>query len=263
LDWWTPLGYSDRVMFCLFMLLSHHLVFYSISITTGIISHFNLFSSYRIQKDKWAKMSLIKDCTISSLISHFIAQPLLMYFILYPFFVFCGLGDIRAPVPSPLRLLAELAISFLICETQYYWAHRWVHANPILYQYIHKKHHMFHVNTGANAEYATLAEDILLNYSSALLGPMLVGSHPIVIGAFVALRIWESLEVHSGYDLPFPLHFFGLFSLIHGGARYHDYHHSNNVGNFGILRIWDRLMGTDVHFNKAEQQRKASTRKAA
>lgn len=48
------------------------------------------------------------------------------------------------------------------------------------------------------ARYATASEDLILNYPSALIGPLLVVSHPITGCVFMFLRMWESLEIHSG-----------------------------------------------------------------
>ena len=52
---------------------------------------------------------------------------------------------------------------------------------------------------------------------------------------------------HIGYDLPwFPWDgFFGM------NINYHDYHHSVNVGNYGIFStFWDTICGTNKYSYK-------------
>ena len=44
-------------------------------------------------------------------------------------------------------------------------------------------------------------------------------------------------------------------------ADFHAYHHSHNVGNFGMLRLWDSLMGTDASYcENARQKETAKTK---
>lgn len=62
-------------------------------------------------------------------------------------------------------------------------------------------------------------------------------------------RSLESNEAHSGYD-------FGMFNLC-GSCQYHDFHHSHNIGNYGIGTFWDELMGTNVAFLKYKNNEKS------
>jgi len=65
---------------------------------------------------------------------------------------------------------------------------------------------------------------------------------------FLAIRLWETIDAHSGYNFPFSP--WCWFPSIQGGAERHDFHHSHNVGSFGMLNIWDPLMGTDKAFRR-------------
>lgn len=58
--------------------------------------------------------------------------------------------------------------------------------------------------------------------------------------------MYTTSEVHSGFEVPFsPVRIFP-FS---GGAHFHDFHHSHNVGAYGsYFTLWDRLMKTDRDF---------------
>lgn len=95
--------------------------------------------------------------------------------------------------------------------------------------------------------------EITLLYVFAVLGLgfffgiMLTTTHFILLWAWVAVRLMETIDVHSGYYIPLlnPMH------LIPGyaGARFHDFHHYNFVGNYSSTFVWwDKLCGTDSQF---------------
>lgn len=73
--------------------------------------------------------------------------------------------------------------------------------------------------------------------------------------------MFHSLTFHffgplfSGYDIPLnPLHLIPFYA----GARFHDFHHMNFVGNYGsTFTWWDRLFNTDSQFMKHYSQHKA------
>jgi sterol desaturase/sphingolipid hydroxylase (fatty acid hydroxylase superfamily) len=77
---------------------------------------------------------------------------------------------------------------------------------------------------------------------------ILVGSHPLVFYVWVAMRLLQTYEVHSGVLLPWS----------QGEATaWHDYHHSHNRGCFGAMYL-DYLCGTCDHYlvwKQAQQQR--------
>lgn len=56
----------------------------------------------------------------------------------------------------------------------------------------------------------------------------------------------------SGYYTPLnPLHLIPFYA----GARFHDFHHMNFVGNYGsTFTWWDRLFNTDDQYNSYTQK---------
>lgn len=56
----------------------------------------------------------------------------------------------------------------------------------------------------------------------------------------------------SGYDIPLnPLHLIPCYA----GARFHDFHHMNFVGNYAsTFTWWDKLLKTDNQYNKHMQK---------
>jgi sterol desaturase/sphingolipid hydroxylase (fatty acid hydroxylase superfamily) len=61
---------------------------------------------------------------------------------------------------------------------------------------------------------------------------------------WLVLRMMETIDAHSGYRFPFS-----PFSYKSVSER-HDFHHSNNRGNFGVTAFWDWLTGTDKAYNE-------------
>jgi sterol desaturase/sphingolipid hydroxylase (fatty acid hydroxylase superfamily) len=136
-----------------------------------------------------------------------------------------------------------------------YWTHRIIHF-PILYQYIHKKHHEYNIASDLNriliyllvsvsAEYAHPIEFLLANTLPVALGPKLLGlkMHLSTMMIWITFKLIKTLSAHSGYSFPWdPL------TLIPYGTppEFHSYHHSKNLGNYGsVLHLWDTVFKTD------------------
>jgi sterol desaturase/sphingolipid hydroxylase (fatty acid hydroxylase superfamily) len=73
---------------------------------------------------------------------------------------------------------------------------------PIFYARIHKHHHKFKSTIGIAAEFASPIESIFANFVPTLAGPLLLGSHPYTYWIYLWLRVWETVESHSGYEFP-------------------------------------------------------------
>jgi sterol desaturase/sphingolipid hydroxylase (fatty acid hydroxylase superfamily) len=91
----------------------------------------------------------------------------------------------------------------------------------------------------------------------AILGPKM---HLIAVFAWYTVRVGESLDGHCGYDFSFS-----PYRLIpmSGGSSYHDFHHSQNEGNYSsFFSIWDTVFGTNKSFyDKLEKRSEIAAKK--
>ena len=139
---------------------------------------------------------------------------------------------ITAALPSALELLRDVALSVLVREVAFYYAHRTLH-RPLFYARLHKTHHRFTAPFALAAQYATVPEHIFANVLPIALSGMLFRSHILSYWVFVASQLVDTATVHSGYD------FFGRF------AEMHDRHHELFNVNYGVFGLCDWLHGTN------------------
>jgi len=243
IGWWP---YSERALFTVGSCLVHSFSFFGFNGLLYLVYRFNLFSKYKIQgPQKWPDRSLVIECLKGNAFSHLLVSPIAFWF-LYPVFKKYGM-PVEEPLPSALSILGQCALFFLIMDFLFYWAHRLLH-HRFVYRHIHKTHHLFKATVGIAAEYAHPVEDLIANSFPTIAGPMFLNCHMGVFWFYLAIRIWETVDAHSGYEFPWSP--WSLIKAVQGGSARHDFHHSHNIGNFGLLHIWDWLMGTDAAYNQ-------------
>ena len=124
---------------------------------------------------------------------------------------------------------------------------------PFLYARFHKQHHEFHSTVAISSEYLSVVEEITTGVIPTLCGPLFLKAHMGVIILWVAIRVAESADAHCGYALPWS-----VFAWGRPGDR-HDYHHSQNDGNFGaFFTFWDWVCGTDKKYRAYLLKKKLS-----
>eukprot|EP00995_Heteronema_vittatum_P000273 NODE_1036_length_1085_cov_786.685328_g724_i0.p1 GENE.NODE_1036_length_1085_cov_786.685328_g724_i0~~NODE_1036_length_1085_cov_786.685328_g724_i0.p1 ORF type:complete len:259 (-),score=54.82 NODE_1036_length_1085_cov_786.685328_g724_i0:235-1011(-) len=207
-----------------------------------LICHYvSFFDRFKIQPRKYPSKTLI----FKAILGGFVVwgfTPLLSYLT----YLICkanGMPAVHSPTPAPLTGLIHVVLCLLVTDTSFYWSHRMLH-HPKLYKHFHKKHHTFIYSAGVASTYASPVEN-LFNWAGVTLGPALLATHPKVICIYFALRATETVDAHCGYDLPWsPWRYLS-------GARPHDFHHSHNVGTYGMFWFtWDRICGTDQAYLK-------------
>lgn len=87
---------------------------------------------------------------------------------------------------------------------------------PMFYKRIHKMHHDFRMPNGFAAEYAHPVELVISNMMPLMMGPLVVAlvtgrCHQVATLCWVIFRMFETVDAHCGYDLPFSP--FGFFPM--------------------------------------------------
>ena len=257
-----PLGSApgrayDVVLFALATSAIHAFMYFSLNGFFLACDRFGWLQRYKLpRKPQQVPSDALLAATLKeSIPSQLILQPVTLYAVYcflasFPSFYADASGSDPTPVlqPRPCPTLStcfwHLAAAQVTNEFLFYWAHRTFHEFTFLYQNVHKQHHKFIGSVGIAAEYAHPLEQALANqgptafycvYMSYLI-------HPAIWLVWIGWRLWETYEAHSGYC--FEDTWLSRIGLLHAHrARWHDFHHTVNKGNYGS-KFFDRLFGS-------------------
>ncbi|XP_072179030.1 methylsterol monooxygenase 1-like [Diadema setosum] len=223
-----------------------HFISYFLICTPSFLFQFLPFmEKYKIQREKPVTAANEWKCLRLILASQIFIQA--------PFFVgayyFCELTNMPfsyEAMPRWYTILAQCFGCLVVEDTWHYFMHRALHHRSI-YKYIHKIHHNFQSPFGMVAEYAHPLETMILGMGT-MWGMLLFANHLIFLWVWMFVRLIETIDVHSGYDIPLnPMHLIPFY----GGAKFHDFHHMNFTGNYSsTFTWWDKIFGTDSQFNE-------------
>ena len=161
-------------------------------------------------------------------------------FAAYPAFVWLGLAK-GTPLPGALAVVGFLAAAFVVEDAWHYFAHRTLHTRWA-FEHIHAVHHQFRDTFAVAANHAHPLETVFTGFGTVL-PVLLLRPHLSTMLLWIALRQWQAMGVHLGFELPLRL---GRIFPIFGGARFHDRHHHRYNRNFAPTFVWlDRLLGTE------------------
>lgn len=236
----------DVWLFSLYIIGTFECVFW---LCNGALICFETFDipsidRYRIQKHK-KKLRFQPDLvrvivkeTIRHQVSVFLLTPFLYYLLNY-----FGNLDIHGPRPSWPTIVYQLAL-FVLCEDAiFFWTHYLFHT-PWLYKTIHKKHHLYTQPTGVVSVLSDPWEGLQNQLSTWLMPVLLKEKHVFTLCLWIAIRVYQTVNAHSGYNLPYVSTQYWV-PWIMSGALGHDYHHQHGKWNYGsFFNVWDRLMGT-------------------
>ncbi|XP_065331653.1 fatty acid hydroxylase domain-containing protein 2-like [Cloeon dipterum] len=144
-------------------------------------------------------------------------------------------------VPPFSQVLIEFPLLVLCHEFAFYYSHRLLH-HGLLYKMIHKRHHQWTAPIAVIAIDCHPVEHVLANVGPVLVGPAIVGSHPLTAWFWFSYVTFQTLNGHSGYHWPW-----------FQSPEFHDYHHLKFNQNYGSIGFLDYLHGTDAKWRKSVQ----------
>lgn len=235
-----------------------HEVFYFGSYSLFFLADFiPALRKYKVQPEKPNTWATYWRCLKYLLFVHFVVQWGMML-VFKPVMLQLGL-HVAKPLPSWSAVLGTVVISFILEDAYFYVVHRLLHWGPF-YKHIHKRHHDYAAPIGIAAEYAHPIESIILGVGT-LVGPMLLTRHLFSLWFWLLVRLYQTVEAHSGYNFPWnPTRFIPFW----GGAIFHDFHHETFTGNFSsTFTYMDWIFGTSKqYYARLERRKKEAERRS-
>ena len=233
---------SDSIFFALLLGLTHagvyatNVGFYTMCDRRGWLLRYKLPRS----KAMAPSMELIKRTRRDQLIANLFTFPIFAYGAYFAFEYF-GMKSMDAELPSKLEMGRVFARAHLVNDLGFYWVHRLGH--HCLFYRFHKKHHEFRGVISEAAEHSSLAEKIFNNFLPTLGGVLFWPTHPLCVACWLGLRLHQAYENHSGYCFEGTLP--EILGICHANAvAHHDWHHTVNMGNYGVTMWTDWVFGT-------------------
>jgi len=184
--------------------------------------------------------SLIRATIRDATIGQILVGPVTLYLI--GTYVITDKKPRMSALPPVQTLYFHYFMANVVNEILFYFAHRMFHEVEWLYKNVHKQHHQFIGTIGFAAEYAHPLEQVVANQGPTALWCIANSVHPMIWFVWLFWRLWETYEAHSGYCFEGSLpHKFGFTNSEH--AKWHDYHHTMNKGNYGS-EVMDYLFGS-------------------
>lgn len=122
MDWWQQLlakyasDVDDRLLFTVGTWLVHISIFWGFNTFLLLCRHNRWFDAQRIDVTHNPEPVLVQECVKKLLLSHFVLQPIGLYFI-YPYFAVMGLS-VRDPIPAWYIIVRDFVVTgkpLLVC----------------------------------------------------------------------------------------------------------------------------------------------------
>jgi len=227
-------------------IMFHEITYFGLCAPAFLFQFLPFMRRFKIQQNKSETWENQWKCFKMLMFNHFCIQlPLICGTFYYT--EFFGIPYSWEEMPRWYDFVWRVVLCYIIEDTWHYWGHRVLHDKRI-YKHVHKMHHNFQSPFGMTAEYAHPIETFFLG-TGFFIGMHLTINHFVFLWVWGTMRILETVDVHSGYDIPWinPLHLIPGY----GGSRYHDFHHYNFNGNYApTFRFWDWYCGTDQDWKK-------------
>ena len=251
--YFSTLPYNSSIVFAVSLTVAHIVVFTVAHSFFCALDKFKLLQRHKLPRNETQTNSaeLIRNTLLEEIINMLLVSPVLAG--LYHYYVLT-----RPDKSAPLQKFGANFLHFIGAtmwnEILFYAAHRTLHEWPVLYQAIHKKHHMYKGTISIAAEWASPIESLFASTIPTVGYMFLVQAETPLIATWLLVRLWETYESHSGYCFKNTL--LAKIGLLNSyGAEFHDFHHRNNIGNYGAPYL-DYLFGTQDSFLQYQQSLK-------
>lgn len=233
---------SDRLLYVLLQHIIPALVYFAACAIFSHAERHGWWKAYQIVTKRAVDPQLAAKAWREALTSSFLVAPLIFGFAMFPLELRFNPSKMASPPPDLWTIIWHIAVANVVEDAVVYWGHRALH-HPLLYARFHKKHHEFKVTTAVAATYATSFEAFFTHLLPPMVASILLQMHVVTFFLYALIYVLDSVDAHCNYALPYS---------PFGSARRHSFHHSHNVGTFGVkFAFWDRLCGTDEAFRKA------------
>ncbi|KAI0618664.1 ERG3 Sterol desaturase [Pyrenophora tritici-repentis] len=259
--WYAWMG-NDVLATGIMSFVIHEALYYGRSLPWIIIDCIPFFNRYKIQQHKVPTAWEQTQCALLVLLSHFTVE-LPQIWLFHPMCQYFGLST-SVPFPSVYKMAYQIAIFLVLEDTWHYWSHRAMHASSFLYKNIHKIHHQYSAPFGLAAEYASPIEVMILGFGTVgvpiVFCAITKDLHILTMYVWIACRVFQAIDAHSGYEFPWSLHHFLPFWA---GAEHHDVHHEKFIGNYASsFRWWDFVLDTEAGAEASKRRRERKLAKA-
>ncbi len=209
---------------------AHEIAFFVTWAAFGLLYRLGIGKRFQVAAGKAPPAELSRRAAIEVVGGHVLLLAVAAY-VLFPAWAWMG-GRSDQPWPSVVEVVWQLAAFILLQDTIFYWSHRVLHW-PRLFRAIHVKHHTFRHVRGHASEYSHPVETVA-NLVAFMVPAILLKAHLLTFGIWVLVRVYETVEAHSGY---------AFTRLASRHAFHHLYAAKGCLGSF--FGVWDRIMGTD------------------
>ncbi|KAL6055655.1 Methylsterol monooxygenase 1 [Balamuthia mandrillaris] len=256
---WLTSSYTEQQIAFYWSILLHEVVYFAFSLPSFVFQFIPFLKKYKIQSSKPETTEGQWQCFKLLMFSHFVIQAPLIVGV-YGYTKMFNIPYDYESIPEWYNIVWRMFLCLVIEDAWHYHVHRLMH-HPRLYKYVHKIHHNFSAPFSMVAEYAHPVETLVLG-AGFFIGVFFLCNHLALLWIWTVVRLWETCDVHSGYSIPLnPFHFLPFY----GGAKFHDFHHSNFNGNYAsTFTWWDWFYGTDKQWKQHQlrEQPAVDTKKA-
>lgn len=236
-----PIGAEHRIFVAIYLVPCCWFYLYGFALfLLDMLATEKFRQEYKVQNDVHITVRQYWDALVVSVFNWLLALP---YLATLAYYVTPSLQPSLPPIPTTGIFLRDMMMFILVEEALFYASHRLLH-HSYFYKTIHKFHHTFTAPFGIAAIYAHPIEHMVSNVIPVSIGSLLMCSHPVTSLIWGILALFNTMTVHSGYDLSTLLFLFPA-------PYFHDWHHEKFSENFGAIQLLDYAFGTNVQFLKA------------